>query len=248
MGKTAGELESRVRTWLSAHNRQKLTPEHIFELMNEAGDVLADMFDLWFLKIWGSVERSASQAFWETQAIPTPRSSTGAPLTAAQILAGEVPANTEYLRAVPFPDRLLRPMEVYYGPISGEVELSYLYEDEFKATYPLGETAGGTPVAYTLSGDSILLGPCPGFEMELNVRGIYRAQALENDDDENEFTKHAQTLIVYAVQNLIIKYNYEEENRAGLFKEEYAQALRAALAQSGRTHDLARQSRFVRKG
>lgn len=248
MAKTAGDLESRIRTWLSARNREKLTSEEIFELMDEAGDELIEFFDIWFLKRWGSVTRSASNASWSTRSIPTPKNSVGSELTAAQIAGGEVPVNTDYLRALPYPDGLLRPTAVFYGSVANEVELAYLHEDEFRALYLFSDASGNTPAAYSLSGDSIILGPTPGFEVTLNVQGYYRADRLENEDDENEFTTHAHRLLVYATQNLLIKLQYEEETRANLFQAEYNRALRALLAQSGRTFDTARQSRMQRKG
>jgi len=248
MGKTAGDLEDRIRNWISSKNREKLTSEHIWELMTEAGEELAEIYDLWFLKVWGSTERGASSAVWTTRSIPPPRASSGAQLTAGQILAGSTPVNNEYLRALPYPDGLLRPFAAYYGPISNNIELAFLLEEEFKESYPLGTAATGTPVAYSLSGDSILLGPAPSLEVEINVQGYYYPQELADDGDENEFTTYAHRLLVYSTQNLLIKYQYEEEFRADLYRNEYQRALRAALAQSGRVSDVARQSRFVRKG
>jgi len=243
----AGDLEDRVRSWLTSYNKQKLTPEDIFGLMNEAGNELVQLFDIWFCKVWGSTVRDADSAIWPTRAIPPPVGSNGAPLTAAEIAAGTVPVNVEYLRAVPYPDGLQRPYKAYYGSIQKENELAYLMEDEFEEEYDF-LSSGNTPEAYALTGDSVLLGSPPGFGVTLWVQGYYLPEQLEEDDDENEFTRHGHTLLVYATQNLIIKYNYEEEARANLFAPEYGRALRAALAQSGRTGDVARQSRFQRKG
>jgi len=248
MAKTAGDLENRIREWLSAKNREKLTSDHIYELMTEAGDEVAELFDIWFLKVWTSVSRDEDNAVWETRSVPPPRDELGVQLTATQIAAGSVPVNNEYLRAVPYPEGLLRPERVYYGPVSNGVILAYLHEEEFLEQYPLSESSGGSPAAYSLSGDSMLLGPTPGFEVEINVQGYHKASPLEDDNDENEFTRHGHRLLVYATQNLLIKYQYEEESRADLFRAEYARALRAALAQSGRVFDVARQSVFQRKG
>jgi len=243
----AGELETRIRNWLTSFNKQKLTPEAIYGLMNEAGNELVELFDIWFCKVWGSVVRDADNAGWVTRAIVPPLKEDGSPLTDAQMAAGDVPVNVPYLRAVPFPDGLRRPYRAYYGTIEKANELAFLMEDEFEEEYDF-TSSGGTPEAYAASGDSLLLGPTPGFDVTLWVQGYYLPEQLEEDDDENEFTRHGHTLLVYATQNLIIKYNYEEEERAGLFKEEYGRALRAALAQSGRVGDVARQSRFQRKG
>jgi hypothetical protein len=243
----AGELETRVRKWLSSYNQEKLSPEDIYALMNEAGNELVQLFDIWFCKVWGSVTRDADNAAWDTRSIPPPLRENGALLSAAEIASGDVPVNVSYLRAVPYPDGLQRPYKAYYGSIDKANELAYLMEDEFEETYDF-EQSGATPEAYALSGDSILLGHAPSFDVTLWVQGFYLPVQLEDDLDENEFTRHGHTLLVYATQNLIIKYNYEEEERAGLFKEEYGRALRAALAQTGRTGDVARQSRFQRKG
>jgi hypothetical protein len=248
MSKTAGDLEDRVRDWLSARNRDRLTPDQIYELMDEAGDELVDVFDIWFLKQWGSVVRSDSNAIWTTSSIPSPKDSNGAVLTAGQISAGSTPVNTEYLRALPYPERLTRPTIVYYGDFANEAELAYLHEDEFRASYLLSAAAGGTPLAYSLSGDSFLLGPTPAFDVTINVQGYYYDTRLEDEDDENQWTRHAPRLLVYKVQNLLIKYQYEEESRANLFADDYSRALRSVLAQSGRTFDNARQSRMQRKG
>jgi len=243
----AGELEDRVRSWLTSYNKQKLTPEAIYGLMNEAGNELVELFDLWFCKAWGSVARDADNAVWETDAIVPPLRADGSPLTSTEIGAGAVPVNAPYLRAVPYPDRLLRPRRAYLGTITKDSELAFLMEDEFENEYDF-DSAGNTPEAYALSGDSILLGPTPGFDVTLWVQGYYQPQQLEEEEDENEFTRHGHTLLVYATQNLIIKYNYEEEVRANLFAPEFGKALRAALAQSGRVGDVARQSVFQRKG
>ena len=243
----AGELEDRIRQWMSADNRQKLTPEDIYLLMNDTGRQLAELFDLWFCKVWGSVTRDQDNAVWGTRAVPPPLDSNGSPLSSSQIAAGTEPANAPYLRAVPFPDGLRRPTKVYYGSISKSNELAYLYEEEFDNEYDF-ESSGNTPESYSDSGDSLLLGPTPGFEVTLWVQGYYWPEDIEDAYDENEFTRHAPTLLVYAVQDLLIKRHYEEEERLGLFKEDYSRALRAAMAQSGRVHDVARQSRMVRKG
>ena len=109
----AGDLEDRVRRWLSSYNTDKLTQDDIFSLMNEAADELVELFDIWFCKIWGSRTRDADNAVWATASIPPPLDSGGAPLSEAQIAAGSVPANVEYLRAVPFPERLRRPSKIY---------------------------------------------------------------------------------------------------------------------------------------
>lgn len=235
---------------MSAHNRDKLTQDDIFDYMNEAGEELVELFDIWFCKVWGSVVRSASNAIWATRSIPPPKASSGAQLSAGQIAGGSTPVNIDYLRCVPYPSGLLRPTKVFWGAIANEVELAYLYEDEFYAEYPMSgeDSTGGTPAAYTLVGDSILLGPTPTFAAELNVLGFYNPQELDDEDDENEYTRYGHRLLVYHVQNLLIKYQYEEEARADLFKPEYARALRAALAQGGRQDDLVRRSVLQRKG
>ena len=250
MAKTAGVLETRIRNWISARNREKLTPAHIYELMSEAGDELVELFDIWFCKVWGSVSRDSDNAIWDTASVPPPRNSAGAQLSASAIAAGSDPVNIEYLRALPYLSRLLRPTKVFYGSIADEVELDYLYEEEFYEEYPMsGEVSGeSAPAAYTLTSDSILVGPTPSFDISLNVFGYFSPQELEDDSDENEFTRHGHRLLVYATQNLLIKYQYEEEARANLFAAEYARALRAALAQGGRQDDLVRQSVFQRKG
>jgi hypothetical protein len=244
---TAGDLEYRVRNWLSSYNKQKLESQDILDLMNEAASNLAQLFDFWFLYLWGGVTRDADNAVWETRAIPPPTREDGAALSAAAIAAGAVPVNVAYLRALPYPDGLLRPKRAYYGQISKNTKLEFYQEEEYEGTYDF-ETKDQTPTSYALAGNSVLLGPCPSFEASIWVQGYYLPTFLEEEADENEFTRHAHQLLVYSTQNLIIKYNYEEEVRAGLFKEEYAQALRAALAQTGRTQDVARQSRMRRKG
>lgn len=244
---TAGDLEDRVRTWLSSYNRTKLESWQLYELMNEAGDELARLFDLWFLYLWGSISRDENNAVWDTRSIPPPLRSDGVPLTTTQIAAGSVPANVSYLRAVPYPDGLLRPKRAYFGTISKSTELEFVTEEEYEGTYDF-ESSGATPEYYALAGDSILLGGCPSFPVTLWVQGFYRPVPLADEADENEFTRHGHELLVYHTQNLIIKYNYEEEARAGLFKEEYGKALRAALAQTGNTTVVARQSRMRRKG
>lgn len=243
----AGFLEDRVRSWLTSYNKQKLTPEDIFGLMNEAGNELAELFDLWFLKLWGSAVRDSDNAIWATRSIVPPLKADGSPLTSTQIAAGAVPVNVPYLRAIPFPEGLLRPYKAYFGTIEKTNELAYLMEDEFEENYDF-ISSGNTPEAYAWSGDSLLLGKAPSFDVTLWVQGFYKPEQLEEDDDENEFTRHGHTLLIYATQNMIIKYNYEEEARANLFAPDYAKALRAALAQSGRVGDVARQSRFQRKG
>jgi len=243
----AGQLDERIRSWLTSYNKTKLTEETIYGLMNEAANELVQLFDIWFCKVWGSTIRDSDNAVWVTRAIPPPVGSNGAPLTSAEIAAGTIPVNVPYLRALPYPDGLQRPYKAYWNEIQKANELAYLMEDEFEDTYDF-LSSGDTPEAYALTGDSIILGKAPAFDATLWVQGYYLPVPLEEDDDENEFTRHGHTLLVYATQNLIIKYNYEEEVRAGLFKEEYGKALRAAIAQSGRTGDNARQSRFVRKG
>jgi hypothetical protein len=244
---TAGDLEYRVRNWLSSYNKQKLESQDILDLMNEAGDNLAELFDLWFLFLWGSVTRDADNAIWDTRAIPPPLREDGAPLTAAQIAAGAVPVNVEYLRAIPWPEGLCRPKRVYFDTIDKNSELDHGLEQEFENAFGF-DSSGHVPTGYALSGDSILMGKCPGFEVTLWVQGFFKATPLEEENDENEFTRNAHQLLVYATQNLIIKYNYEEEARANLFKEEYGLALRAALAQTGTTNAQAHQSRFRRFG
>jgi hypothetical protein len=249
MAKDAGTLETRIRNWLSAHNTAKLTQEDIFDYMNEAGDELVELFDIWFCRVWGSITRSSTNAIWDSRSIPAPRATSGAQLSAGQIAAGTSPVNIEYLRALPYPEGLLRPTKVFWGSISNDVELAYLYEEEFYAEYPMSDesSGGATPVAYTLTGDSILLGPTPTFAATLNVFGFYKPQELESEDDTNEFTRYGHRLLVYHTQNLLIKYQYEEESRADLFRPEYSKALKAALAQSGRQDDLVRQSVLQRK-
>jgi hypothetical protein len=249
MPQTAGTLENRIRSWVSAQNRSKLESTEIYELMNEAGEQLVKFFDIWFCKKWGETTRSASNAIWDTGSIPPPRASSGALLSEAQIAAGSVPVNTEYLRALPFPDRLLRPVKVFWGPISNNVELSYLYEDEFYGEYSIADAAGASsPAAYSHTGDSLLFGPTPGFSATVNVQGFFKPTLLEDDDDENEFTRHGPDLLVYTVQDLLILYQYEEETRAGAYRQPAQKALRAALAQSGRVGDVARRSTIQRKG
>jgi len=148
---------------------------------------------------------------------------------------------------VPFPEGLLRPRRAYFGSIQKENELAFLLEDEYENEYDFA-ASGEIPEAYAASGDSILMGSPPAFDMTLHVQGYYKPVQLEEDDDENEYTRHGHTLLIYATQNMIIKYNYEEEARKDLFKDDYNRALRAALAQSGRVNDVARQSVFQRKG
>lgn len=247
MAKTAGELETRVRNWLSARNREKLPPVEIYGLMNEAANELVKLFDVWFCKVWGSVVRDEDNAVWATRSILPPLAEDGSPLTASQIAAGAVPQNTPYLRAVPYPEGLYRPYKAYWNEIQKGNELAFLLEDEFETEYDF-QASGGTPAAYSVTGDSVLLGPTPGFDVTLWVQGYYEPVQLEDEESENEFTRHGHELLVYATQNMIIKYNYEEEERADLFRAEYSRALRAALAQGGRTTDVARQSVLQRKG
>lgn len=247
MAVTAGDLETRVRNWLSSRNREKLSPDEIYNLMNEAANELVKLFDIWFCKVWGSVVRDADNAVWDTRSILPPLASDGSPLTASQIASGSIPQNTPYLRAVPYPEGLYRPYKAYLNDIQKANELSFLLEEEFETEYDF-LTKDGTPEAYSVTGDSILLGPTPSFEVTLWVQGYYEPEQLENDESENEFTRHGRELLVYATQNMIIKYNYEEDERADLFKPEFSKALRAALAQGGRTTDVARQSRLQRKG
>lgn len=243
----AGDLEDRIRTWLSSYNRSKLEPWQLYELMNEAGETLVRLFDIWFCYVWGSIVRDKDNAIWATRSIPPPLREDGAPLSATQIAAGAVPVNVPYLRAVPYPEGLLRPKRAYYGTIEKSSELDFGLEDEFENAFDF-QTSGNVPTGYALAGDSILLGKSPGLDVTLWAQGFYLPEKLEEEDDENEFTRHGHELLVYSTQNLIIKYNYEEEARANLFKEEYSLALRAALSQTGRTNDAARQSSFKRKG
>lgn len=243
----AGDLEDRVRTWLSSYNRSKLEPWQIYELMTEAGNTLVRLFDIWFCYVWGSIVRDRDNAIWATRSIPPPLREDGAPLSGTQIALGAVPVNVSYLRAVPYPEGLLRPKRAYYGTIEKPNELDFGLEDEFENAFDF-QTSGHVPTGYAVAGDSILLGKSPGLDVTLWVQGFYEPVPLEEEDDENEFTRHGHELLVYSTQNLIIKYNYEEEARAELFKSEYSLALRAALAQTGRTTDVARQSVSKRKG
>lgn len=244
---TAGDLEYRVRNWLSSYSKQKLATEEIFALMNEAADNLVGLFNIWFCYVWGSVTRNANNAIWDTRSIPPPLREDGQALSAAQIAAGAIPVNVSYLRAVPYPEGLLRPKRAYFGTIDKSNELDHGLEDEFENAFDF-KSSGHIPTGYALAGDSIILGKCPGFEMTLWVQGFFKSMPLVEDEDENEFTRHGHQLLVYATQDLIIKYNYEEESRAGLFKDEYGKALRAALAQTGNTNSQAHQSRMRRKG
>jgi len=243
----AGDLEYRIRNWLSSYNKQKLDSQDILDLMNEAGETISRLFDIWFLYLWGSRVRDADNAIWDTRAILPPLRVDGAPLTASQIAAGALPVNVEYLRAVPYPEGLLRPKRAYFDTITKGSELEFGLEEEFENSFDF-LTTGAVPTCYALAGDSILLGKCPGFPVKVWVQGYYKPEQLQEEEDENEFTRHGHELLVYSTQNLIIKYNYEEEARADLFKPEYGRALRAALAQTGRTNDVARQSVSKRKG
>lgn len=244
---TAGDLEDRIRTWITSYNTDKLTSEHIRQLMDEAGDLRARVFDIWFLRAWGSITRDKDNAVWDGEDIPPPLSGDTI-LTAAEIASGEVPDNPEYLRQLPLPERLVRPKKVYYGAIRNEISLPALLEDEYYATYSLSSAMNSQPEAFTIDGQTFLFGPIPPFDVTINVRGIFKAERLDTQESTNAWTRHAHDLLVYDTQDLLIKYNYEEESRAGIYEKEQRQALHSLLAQSETMLSNMRQSRMQRKG
>jgi hypothetical protein len=238
---SAGEIAVRIREWCTKRSEEALPSVEIWSLMNEVADDLTSKIDPWFGFQWGQTTRDATAANNNLTDLFIPRPmNSGSYMIQANFDAGMIPDNSEYLRQLPYPDLLMRPMEVFYGPISENVKLEFKSYSLITGEYPIDTTSGTTPLYFCSLGENLILAPTPPFALTLNVFGLYRAEPIEDANDENTFTVHAEEVLLWGVLDKLVYYGFEEDARAGLFEKHFRTARQQIVAR-GRGKDYLAQ-------
>jgi hypothetical protein len=217
---TVEDLEDRIREWTTNRSTRTTSSEYIWGLIDEVIDEVMAEFDPYFCFTFGTVTRSSSNHFIGDGA-PTPRSS-GVVVTDAQVEAGSVPDNTEYLEYMLFPSGLIRPLDVYYGTLSDNNEIDHIGYDEFLYRRENDEggfasgVSGSTPTHYTTFGEAFLLLPTPPFSCTISAYGVYRPDRIEGGGNTNRWITKVPDLLRYGVILKLIMYDMAEEDIPGI--------------------------------
>jgi len=208
MADSAGDIVTRVKKWAI----DEVDDEEVWSLMDEVIDDVMSAQDPWFCFNYGQVARTASNNFNDNGEIP-PAKQDGSLVTTANIASGSaVPNNIEYLRAIPFPTGLEKPITVYYGDLEDGIELDYISWEEMNSRYPFSASSSGDQGKYwSTFGKTFLVGPAPPLAVTLSVYGVYRPTAITANADTNVFIVNADNLLRYGVMDKLIMYNWEED-------------------------------------
>ena len=248
MADTAGDIRNRIRNW-STKQSGAVPDEEIWSIMNEIMDDVTSKYNPWFCKTNGSVTRDSTAAnnFLQSEHIPRPRNG-GSYMTQPDFTGGTEPDNVEYLRAMPFPTGLIRPLQVFYGEFEDNVKLKAKQYEPFIKDYPLGGDGGSDPAYYTTYGETFLLGPTPPFDLTLSVFGTYKPDDITSDADSNVYITHAEELLLFGALDMMVEYGFEEDARGGLFNRRYRDALNTISSRSLTTQLQARKAYSRRAG
>jgi hypothetical protein len=240
MAANAGVIVSDIQDWVIDTD---IADSLLWGLMDEVIDNIMDNHDPWFCFNYAQVARTAANHMNDSDIIP-PAYEAGVLAVDANIVSGAtVPDNSEYLNALLYPTGLSKPIKVYYGPPTDDVELDYIGWEEFEYRYPHHADGGGnTPSNYTLYNGTILVAPTPSLAVTLSIYGVYRPTEISANADTSEWITNAGQLLKYGVMRKLILYNYEEDSgRFQMVNRMYRQA-RLALysASKHRTHRVRR--------
>ena len=210
MASNAGAVVTLIKSWST---NPGLDDEAVWGLMDEVIDDVMSSFDPWFSFNYAQVARTATNHFNDSGIIP-PAYAGGVLAVDADIESGAtVPDNSEYLRAFVFPTGLEKPIKVYYGSLTNNVELDYVGWEEFEDRYPNTTSSSGTdPKVWTIYNGAILVGPHPGLTATLSIYGTYRPAAITSNADTNAFIREAAPILRYGVMRKLIIYDYEEDS------------------------------------
>ena len=211
MAATAGSIVSRIQDWIIDAD---IGDSELWSLMDEVIDDCLRTSNPWFSFNYAQTARTAANHMNDSDLIP-PAYEDGVLAVDSDIVDGTtVPDNSEYLRAFLFPSGLKKPIKVYFGDLSDNVELAYIGWEEFEDKYP-HNTSGGdvdTAVDYTLYNGTILIGPAPALTAKLSIYGVYKPTEISANGDSNVFISNAADLLRYGVMEKLIVYNYEEDS------------------------------------
>ena len=211
MADEAGDIVTRIQDWVIDSD---IADSELWALMDEVIDDIMGEFDPWFCFNYGQSVRTKVNHMNDSDLIP-PAYEDGVLAVDADIVSGAtVPDNSEYLRAILFPSGLKKPIKVYYGSLSNDVELYYVGWEEFGDRYPHNNDggSGNDPSIYTLYNETILVAPTPPLTTTLSVYGVYRPTEISANADTNIFITNAASLLRYGAMEKLILYNYEEDS------------------------------------
>jgi hypothetical protein len=240
MAANAGVIVSDVQDWVIDSD---IADSLLWGLMDEVIDEIMGNHDPWFCFNYAQTARTAANHMNDSDIIP-PAYEDGVLAVDADIVSGAtVPDNSEYLNALLYPSGLKKPIKVYYGAPTDDVELDYIGWEEFEFRYPHNTDGGGnTPAYYTLYNDAILVAPTPSLTCTLSIYGVYRPTAITANADSSEWITNAANVLKYGVMAKLILYNYEEDSgRFNLVHRMYRSAKNALYSNSKhRTHRIRR--------
>jgi len=240
------DLEERIRQWTTNHSTKALPEEYIWELIDEVIDDVSDVYDPYYTLGFGTATRSSTEHRINDPRTPTPKVA-GVIVNSAQVEAGAVPDNTEYLQMVLFPSGLRRRLDVYYGGLGDGNKLGEIGYDEFRRRqsedgggFESG-VVGGTPTHYAEYGEAFMLHPAPPFALTITSYGTYRAERISSGGDTNLWITEAPNLLRYGVMEKLLDYNFAEDDMAAVasisrkFKSARTSLLRRTRGSSGKS-------------
>lgn len=240
MAASAGVIVSDIQDWIIDAD---IADSLLWGLMDEVIDDIMGNSDPWFCFNYAQVARTAANHMNDSDLIP-PAYEDGVLAVDADIVSGTtVPDNSEYLNAILFPTGLKKPIKVYYGAPTDDVELEYIGWEEFERLYPHNTDGGGnTPSHYTIYNGTILVAPTPSLAVTLSVYGVYRPTEISASGDSNVWITYYGRLLKYGTMRKLILYNYEEDSgRFNMVDRMYRDAKRALYSETRhRTHRVKR--------
>jgi hypothetical protein len=211
MADNVGAIVTRIQEWCIDSD---LADAELWALMDEVIDDAMRLGNPWFCFNYAQTARTAVNHMNDSDYIP-PAYEGGVLAVDADIASGTtVPDNSEYLNAFEPPIGLRKPIHVYYGTLSDNVELKYIGWEEFQERYPHNTDGGGVNDAahWTGYGGALLVGPTPPLVATLSIYGVYRPLAISANADVNPFVEEAADLLRYGVMEKLIVYNFEEDS------------------------------------
>lgn len=248
MAANVGEIVSDIQDWAIDTD---LSDELLWSLMDEVIEDQLRNYDPWFCFNYGSVAKTAINHMNDSDLIP-PAYADGVLAVDADIASGTtVPDNSEYLQAILVPDGLMKPVKVFYGSPSDNVELDAIDYEEFMSRYPHNVNGGGTEGAshYAMYNDTFLVGPTPPLAFTLSIYGVYSPSGFSANSDSNVFTTKAEALLRWGAMRKLILYNFEEDSgRFNLIDRMYRNTKNAIKMHGRNRTRRARRPRSQRAG
>jgi len=217
---TLAQLQTRVRDWLSVSSTAALPDSYITDSLNLAVRELVSSYDLLIAEQTKNISGVAG-----TQAYNLPQLATGGTFARFIVIYAVSPDDATQISV-----------------------MNQLPYDEFVEKYGLAASIdAGDPIEFTLLGTQILFGPTPSRSITITCKFYEYPADLSAGSDTNAFTADGNPgypapwqVILYRAAALCSKFLLDED-RAGVYTEEYQFWLNKYVQDNSRRRYTARQ-------